>query len=106
MLAAARSIYGELLSLGGDTSAARVELELALAAQIRIGPEDDRLLLKTRRRLAEVGEAAAAAFTAQLGPEHPHTKSAAETLANCLRQLGSPAPAAAAVAEPEPENGQ
>ena len=33
MTSVARSIHGELLSLGGDTSAARVELELALAAQ-------------------------------------------------------------------------
>ena len=54
VLAAARSIHGEILSLRGDTSAARVELEMALAAQIRIGPEDSPELLKTRRRLAVV----------------------------------------------------
>ena len=60
MLAKARSIHGEILSLRGDTSAARVELEMALAAQIRIGPEDDPQLLKTRRRLAEMAGRAAA----------------------------------------------
>ena len=52
VLAAARSVHGGLLSLCGDTSAARVELEMALAAQIRIVPEDDPELLKTRQRLA------------------------------------------------------
>ena len=60
VLAAARSIYGEHLSLRGDTSAARVELEMALAAQIRIGPEDSLELLKPRRRLAEVKKRAEA----------------------------------------------
>ena len=36
------------------TSAARAELELALATQIRIGPDDIPELLKTWRRLAEI----------------------------------------------------
>ena len=67
MLAVTRSIHGEVLSLRGDTSAARVELEMALAAQIRIGPEDGPRLLKTRRRLAEIGERAAAPVQSAVG---------------------------------------
>ena len=49
VLAAARSIHGEILSLRGDTS-------MALAAQIRIGPEVGPELLETRRRLAKMAD--------------------------------------------------
>ena len=41
-------------------------------------------------------EEVVAGFTAQLGPEHPHTKRAAENLATCVRQLRAPAAAAVA----------
>ena len=40
---------------------------MALAAQIRIGPEDDPGMLKTRRRLAEMGERAAAPAHSAVG---------------------------------------
>ena len=66
-LAEARSIHGEILSLRGDTSPARAELAMALAAQIRIGPEYNPELLKTRRRLAEMGERAAAPVQGAVG---------------------------------------
>ena len=76
VLAAARSTHGEILSLRGGTSAARVELEMALAAQIRIGPEDNPELLKTRRRLAEVGERAEAPVQSAAGQRRARGKAA------------------------------
>ena len=52
VLAAARSVNGELLMLGGDAAAALGELQTAEAAQLRMNPDGSPLLEKTQRRLA------------------------------------------------------
>ena len=76
VLAQTRSIHGEILSLRGDTSAARLELEMALKAQIRIGPENSPKLLETRRRLAKVGERAVTLVQSAAGQRRERGKAA------------------------------
>lgn len=55
VLADARSVYGELLARRGDAAAARVQLETAQAAQLRMDPNGSLELEKTQQRLAALG---------------------------------------------------
>ena len=64
----------QLLQKGGGSACGShhlcddlLNVTMALAAQIRIGPEDDPGMLKTRRRLAEMGERAAAPAHSAVG---------------------------------------